>query len=339
MTDLNPSRSGSKLVFSPVWQTDARIYGLVDGEFARLPASIRPLANERLLHLQTNTSGGRIRFITDSTCLGIHMQVSDANGEPHMPYTAYAGIDILLGEGPDTRYLATRVPPLNETVLHTEVALPGEPVLVTVYLPVYDGVKSFEIGVDDGASILSPPPYTREDPIVFYGSSITQGACASRPSNAYTALVSRWLNSNYISLGFNGSAKGELWLAEYIANLKMSCFVYDYDHNSPSPEYLLDTHRAFLETILNKQPDLPVVALSRPNPKLDGPDAQRREIVRATCVWAAGQGANIRFIDGNTLFGTEGQDCCTVDGVHPNDLGFWRMAKTVYPHIKAVLGG
>ena len=330
--------SGNGLVYTDLWQTKAKVCGLIDGEFARLPAALRPLANERLRQLQTNTSGGRVRFVTDSSRLGVRMQVTDPVGIVHMPYTGYGGIDILLGEGPDTRYLATRVPPMQEAELDTEVPLPGSPVLVTIYLPVYDGVSRFELGVEHGASILPPTPYTRETPIVFYGSSITQGACASRPSNCYIARVSRWLDSDFISLGFNGSAKGESWLAEYIAGLKMSCFVYDYDHNAPSPEYLRQTHRPFLETILSRQPELPVVALSKPNPRLDGPDAERREIIRQTCAWAASQGANIRFVDGDTILGVKGRDCCTVDGIHPNDLGFWRMAEAVYPHVKALLG-
>ena len=334
MADTNSENS---LVYIGLRDTAARVYGLIDGEFARLPAALRPLASDRLRTLQTNTSGGRVRFITDSPCLGIRMQVTDPSGFHHMPYTGFAGIDILLGEGPDTRYLATCAPPLGQTELDAQVQLPGTAVLVTVYLPLYNGVSRLELGVEEGARILPPTPYTHQTPIVFYGSSITQGGCASRSSNAYTALVSRWLDSDFICLGFNGSAKGEDWLAEYIAGLEMSCFVYDYDHNAPSPEYLRQTHRPFLETILSKQPDLPVVALSKPNPNMDGPDAERRQIIRETCAWASSQGANIRFVDGDTILGDKGRDSCTVDGIHPNDLGFWRMAEAVYPHIKDLL--
>ena len=325
------------LFFQDVRSTPARIYGLVKGEYARLPAALRHLASEKLLPLQFNTSGGRVRFLTDSGRLGLRMLASDANGLPHMAYSGYAGIDCYLGEGPAPRYLATRWPPLGERLLESEIPLPGELSLVTLYLPLYDGIERLELGVAPGAALLAPPPYSREKPIVFYGSSITQGGCAGRPSNTYCALVSRWLDSDFRCLGFSGCAKGETWMAEYIAGLPMSCLVYDYDHNAPSPTYLRQTHRPFLETVLSRNPDLPVVALSKPNPDLSGPDAERREIIQETCAWAAGQGARIWFVDGARLLGDRGRDSCTVDGVHPNDLGFWRMAEGVYPSLREAL--
>lgn len=326
------------LCFADVRTTGAVVCGLAEGEYVRLPAHIRALASQKLLHLQTNTSGGRVRFITDSRRLGIRLQLTDADGLPHMAYSGYGGIDCYVGEGADARYAATRWPALGETLLATEIPLPGEKTLVTVYLPLYDGVRTLELGVEPGAVILPPTPYSRPTPIVFYGSSITQGGCAGRPSNTYCALVSRWLDSDFRCLGFSGCAKGEPWMAEYIAGLPMSCFVYDYDHNAPSPENLRQTHRPFLETILDRNPELPVVALSKPNPDLTGPDRERREIVRETCRWARAQGARIWFVDGDTLLGTEGRENCTVDGIHPNDLGFWRMAKAVYPSLCAALG-
>ncbi|MDE5699279.1 MAG: SGNH/GDSL hydrolase family protein, partial [Lachnospiraceae bacterium] len=229
------------LHFQDVRNTPARIYGLIEGEYARLPAALRPFASEKLLILQGNTSGGRVRFLTDSRRLGLRMIVTDSEGFPHMAYSGYAGIDCYLGEGPDPEYLGTRWPPLGERLLESEFELPGTLSLVTLYLPLYDGIKLLELGLEPDAALLAPPPYTRETPIVFYGSSITQGGCASRSSNTYCALVSRWLDSDFYCLGFSGNAKGEQWMAEYIAQLSMSCFVYDYDHNAPSPDYLRQT--------------------------------------------------------------------------------------------------
>lgn len=326
------------LLFQDVRHTPACIHGLIEGEYARLPAALRPLASGKLLPMQYSTSGGRVRFLTDSRRLGLRMLASNASGLYNMAYTGYAGIDCYLGEGPGARYLATRCPPLGERFLESEIPLPGTLSLVTLYLPLYSGIERMELGIEPGAALLAPAPYTHEKSIVFYGSSITQGGCASRPSNSYCALVSRWLDSDFTCLGFSGGAKGESWMAEYIASLSMSCFVYDYDYNAPSPEYLRQTHRLFLETILNKNPELPVVALSRPNPDLSGPDAERREIVEETCAWAAAQGVRIWFVDGAQILGDWGRDSCTVDGIHPNDLGFWRMAESVLPCLREALG-
>ncbi len=325
------------LHFQDVRSTPARIYGLIEGEYARLPAALRPFASEKLLILQGNTSGGRVRFLTDSRRLGLRMIVTDSEGFPHMAYSGYAGIDCYLGEGPDPEYLGTRWPPLGERLLESEFELPGTLSLVTLYLPLYDGIELLELGLEPGAALLAPPPYTRETPIVFYGSSITQGGCASRSSNTYCALVSRWLDSDFYCLGFSGNAKGEQWMAEYIAQLSMSCFVYDYDHNAPSPDYLRQTHRPFLKTILDSNPTLPVIAMSRPYPNLPGTDGERREIVRETCTWAASQGAQIQYVDSLSLLGGRGRDSCTVDRTHPNDLGFFRMAETLLPYLSRAL--
>lgn len=325
------------LHFQDVRSTPARIYGLVEDEYARLPAALRPLASEKLLMLQRCTSGGRVRFLTDSRRLGLRMLVSDAEGYPHMAYSGYAGIDCYLGEGPEPQYMGTRWPPLGERLLESEIELPGTLSLVTLYLPLYDGIESLELGLEPGAALQAPPPYSRETPIVFYGSSITQGGCASRTSNTYCALTSRWLDSDFYCLGFSGGAMGEPWMAEYISQLPMSCFVYDYDHNAPSPDYLRQTHRPFLKTILDRNPTLPIIAMSRPYPNLPGTDAERREIVRETCTWAASQGARIQFVDGASLLGGKGRDSCTVDRTHPNDLGFWRMAETLLPCLTRAL--
>ena len=327
------------LRFADVRRTAARICGLVPGEYARLPAPQRAMASEKLLPLTTNTSGGRVRFRTNSRRLGLRMQITSGAGLPHMAYAGCAGVDCYLGDGPGARYCATRWPPLGERLLSSEIPLTGELETVTLYLPLYDGVELLELGLEQGAELLAPPPYAVETPVVFYGSSITQGACAGRTSNTYCALVSRRLDSDYLCLGFSGSAKGERWMAEYIAGLSMSCFVYDYDHNAPSPEALRQTHRPFLEVILDKNPRLPVVALSRPNPDLRGEDAERREIIRESCQWAASRGARIWFVNGDALLGDQGRDSCTVDGIHPNDLGFWRMAEAVYPSLREALFG
>jgi len=325
------------LCFQDVRSTPARIYGLIEGEYARLPAALRPLASEKLQMLQRCTSGGRVRFLTDSRRLGLRMLVSDAEGYPHMAYSGYAGIDCYLGEEPDPKYLGTRWPPLGECLLESEFALPGTLSLVTLYLPLYDGVELLELGLEPDAALLAPPPYLRETPIVFYGSSITQGGCASRTSNTYCALVSRWLDSDFYCLGFSGAALGEQWMAEYISKLPMSCFVYDYDYNAPSPDYLRQTHRPFLKTILDKNPALPVIAMSRPYPNLPGTDGERMEIVRETCAWAASQGAQIQLVDSLSLLGGRGRDSCTVDRTHPNDLGFFRMAETLLPYLSRAL--
>ena len=98
--------------------------------------------------------------------------------------------------------------------------------------------------------------------MVFYGHSITQGACATRPGNAYPSILSRKYGFDFINLGFSGSAKGEDAMAEYIASLDMGAFVYDYDHNAPNAEQLLKTHEKMFKTIRKAHPSMPIVIMS-----------------------------------------------------------------------------
>jgi hypothetical protein len=98
-----------------------------------------------------------------------------------------------------------------------------------INFPLYDGINKLWIGIAEGSTLKKAPPFTVSKPVVFYGSSITQGGCASRPGTTYVNYLSRWLNAPVVNLGFCGNAKGEPEMAELISKLDMSAFVLDYD--------------------------------------------------------------------------------------------------------------
>ncbi len=127
-------------------------------------------------------------------------------------------------------------------------------------------------------------------------------------------------------------------MAEYIAGLTMSAFVLDYDHNAPDPAHLEATHSAFFRIIRERNPILPVFLLSRPQPNPNKDDLVRREIVRKTWKNATQAGdRNVYFIDGTKMLSLFGGDGGTVDNCHPNDMGFYCMAKTLEPALRQVL--
>ena len=170
-------------------------------------------------------------------------------------------------------------------------------------------------------------------PIVFYGSSITQGGCVSKAGSAYPTILCRRLDAVQINLGFSGNGKGEENIARHIASLPMSMFVMDYDHNAPTPEHLEKTHEPFFRIIREMQPELPIVSLSRPSFDMN-PDenAVRREIIRNTYEHAVAAGdQHVVFVDGELFYGQTDRDMCAVDGTHPNDLGSWRIAEALEP--------
>lgn len=328
----------SSLKYQDVRKTDAKIYGLVENEYNRLPLKQRKMCSKSLLHLQSNLSGGRVRFITNSKKLGIRVKLKNSDLIYNFSYIGFSGIDCYKGfDEKSLEFMGVCCPNIYGKRAKSEFCLSGEDEQITLYLPIYNSIEKLEIGIDSQAYIKEPKEYKRTEPIIFYGSSITQGGCASRAGNSYCALVSRWLSSDFICYGFSGNAKGETWLADYIAEKEMSVFVYDYDFNAPNLEHLKNTHLPFIRRILEKQPHLPVIMMSKPSAKLFGEDIERRNLIRSNCEKLKSEGYNVIFLDGEKLFDERYSECCTVDKIHPNDLGFYSMAQKLYPILEEIL--
>lgn len=206
---------------------------------------------------------------------------------------------------------------------------------ILIHFPLYSEVEKVFIGIEEDATILSPTPYKHELPVVFYGSSITMGGCATRPGNTYPAVLSRWLDADFINLGFAGNAMGEPEIAEYIANLPMSVFVYDYDCNAPDAEHLKKTHDAMYQMIRKKNPTLPILILSRPHVKKE--NDLREEVIYETYRKAKEKGEPVFLISGYEMSHLIDPGMFWVDGVHPTDFGFYCMASTILPILKKIL--
>ncbi|GHV00408.1 hypothetical protein FACS1894211_07630 [Clostridia bacterium] len=311
------------------------------GRYLRMPAAAAARVSEGVNALNAYTSGGRLRFITDSEYIAIRCVTDSACLMPHMPLTGSCGFSLYA----DGTYYQTFIPDSAayieknngyESVVHFPDKRRRD---ITIYFPLYNAVRELFVGFAPDAALDSGKKYGRKIPIVFYGSSITQGGCASRPGNSYDAIVARMLDSDYINLGFSGNCKAESVMADYLTTLDASVFVYDYDANAPDKDYLEKTHYALYARYRAVKTNTPIVMLSRPD--FDGDkslNAARREVIRASYEKAVASGdENVYFIDGETLFGKTNRDCCTADGCHPNDAGFLRMAETVYPVIKRII--
>ena len=310
------------------------------GQYLRMPQEIADRVNDGVSWLNTNTAGGRVRFITDSSFIGIRAVMENCPLMPHITLAGQSGFDLYRKTERGELYERTFMPPMGmKTGYSSGQVFDGERYEYTINFPLYDGVKELYVALKKDAFLSAPGKYAYEKPVVYYGSSITQGGCASRPGNSYQAMISRMLDTEYINLGFSGSCRAEDVMADYINGLDMSVFVLDYDHNTPSVEYLEQTHGKFFRAIREKHPELPIVILSAPDSLLRGGDfMKRRDIVKATFDAAIAAGdENVAFVDGLTLFEGELFDSCTVDGCHPNDLGFYRMAQKTGAAVKAAL--
>lgn len=315
------------MVFYNVKEKPFDLYGLCHAEigkdFSRLPEDVAKNTSEGVLLLSKHTAGGRVRFTTDSKDIAVMVKRPNAWRMNHMPFTGSGGFDMYA----DGAFIGTYRPPIEDTtefegILHVE----GENMHdIIINFPLYNDVSEVYVGIKKGSKLQAGLKYINDKPIVYYGSSITQGGCASRPGNSYQGMISRKLNCDYINLGFSGNAKGEKAIAEYIANLDMCCFVYDYDHNAPNPEYLKKTHEPMFKLVREKHPDIPIIMMNSPYRVNISPE-QRTAIILETYNNAINSGdKNVYFIDMHKAVSIDEEDG-TVDGYHPNDLGFRHMA-------------
>lgn len=314
-----------------------RLYGVFyeNGMYRRLPEAVAKTVNEGVYYLHANTAGGRLRFRTDSPYVIVNAEMSGADHMVHFPLVGSGGFDLYA----DGVYEGSFIPPADLKTGYESVVDLGSRALrdITVHFPLYANVHKLGVGLAGDAKLLPGGEYRELPPIVTYGSSITQGGCASRPGNAYQNMLSRMLNADHLNLGFSGSARGEDEISAYIAGLNMSVFVLDYDHNAPTPAHLAKTHERLFRTVRTANPELPVIMLSRPKYRLTADEEERRAIVQKTCESALAAGdKNVYFLDGPALMATA-KDDGTVDGCHPNDLGFYSMAQALYPLLAEIL--
>ena len=319
------------------------IYGVIppdgnENKFLRMPQAVADATNDGVKSLNACTAGGRLKFKTDSPYVAIHAELTGVSRMPHMAFTGSLGFDLYEVVDGKEKYVKTFVPPVAEqNVFEGVIELGGvkERELV-INFPLYSGVKSLFIGLSESASVGKASKYAYTVPVVYYGSSITQGGCASRPGNSYQQMICRRLSCDYVNLGFSGNARGETAIAEYIAGLKMSVFVYDYDHNAPTVEHLAATHKPMFDIIRAAQPDLPIIMASS-TPTINNADA-RFEIIKRTYDIAKSEGdENVYLIDGRRIFDGNCEDNGTVDGCHPTDWGFSAMAKAFGDVIESVI--
>jgi len=330
------------LVYHNCLEESFRVYGLLlpDAEypyFRRMPQKVAESVSANVERLAKNSAGGRVRFQTNSKRIAIRCKLKSIYRANHFTLLGSAGFDLYCG----TTFAGSFRPPYDiEDGYSSELVLNDQSMKeITINFPLYSTVAELEIGLEEGADILPPTPYSNEVPVVYYGSSITQGACASRPGCSYQNMISRTLNCDYWNLGFSGSAKAEPAIAEYISKLPMSVFVFDYDHNAPNLAYLQETHERMFKTVREANPDLPIIMISRPSVYANKKAViARRDAIMNTYLNAKNNGDNnVYFLDGSKMLSIFGGDSGTVDGTHPNDLGFACMAKVIGEMLALIL--
>lgn len=345
------------VVFTDVRKEPFAVYGFCqdpeEPSFRRLPGALCEGISPHLAELSRHTAGGRVRFSTNSPYIAIRCRMPRVNLFPHMTLCGTAGFDLYETVDGQDHYRGTFLPPVtmpDGTYASYTIQMEGGYSAYlsvgsgntlrsyTIHFPLYNEVESLEIGCQYGSYLDRGVSYREIPPMVFYGSSITQGGCASRPGNAYENILSSRLNIDHRNLGFSGSALGEPQIAAYLATLPMSLFVMDYDWNAPTPEYLAATHEPFFRILRAAQPACPILFLTKPSSDRSDDTQQRRSIIRRTYENARAAGdSRVYFLDGGCFFEGIYDNTCTVDHIHPNDAGFVRMATELEAYIQRIL--
>ena len=333
----NPENAPFPVIQGQKYQEEER-----EGFYNRFPARAKDKVRKSVWNLSRQNAGESIVFTTDAKNITVRYTVALRHAMSHMPSTGVSGVDLYTTDGDGNEIWVAGKYSFKDTVTfrYNDIDIVNKARKYnryTLYLPLYNELKWLEIGTEEGAAFrFEPTPSSK--PIVAYGTSICQGACASRPGNSYQAMITRMLDCDHINLGFSGSAKAEPAIVEYLSGLNMSAFVCDYDHNAPSPEFLTNTHEKMFRSIREAQPDLPIIMMSRPKFYLSPEERERVNIMLQTYENALAAGdRNVYCIKGCDLLSEDIRENALVDNCHPTDGGFASIARVVEAKLREIL--
>lgn len=306
----------------------------------RLPARLKDTFPPEVWGLAQNTSGGRIRFRTDSTRLYFRGGNPSTSRMHHMTTVGQSGLDLYVnGEYRGSTWPNDRGRIECEGVLGVQRALRE----ITLYLPLYNGLVLESFRLDPGSTLLPPASFALPKPVVFYGSSITQGGCAENTGLSYEAIVGRALNVDFVNLGFSGCGLGEPALAAAMAEIDAAAYVLDYWAN-PTAEVYRATLPGFVDLLRRKHPGTPILVVGpfwfpqeAVSEETRTTQDSKRRIGREFAETRKREGDTaISWVDGLEMLSRR-QASGLVDGVHPNSLGFESCARGLEPHLRRAL--
>ncbi|MBZ4677031.1 MAG: GDSL-like Lipase/Acylhydrolase family [Anaerophaga sp.] len=312
--------------------------------YERLPAYLKEVCRPPVWNLGKNTSGLAVRFRTNSTAISAKWEVLGDNRMNHMTETGIKGVDLYAWEKGHWQPVKAGLPSgkVNERTIISDMTLQEREYLM--FLPLYDGVISLSIGIDSTAYIKNPAlPYPdTTNPIIVYGTSITQGGCASRPGMSYTNILTRLLNKEVINLGFSGNGQLDYEIAELMATRRdASMFILDFIPNVNATQ-LTEKTKPFFDILRKANPNTPILFVETvifPHSFYDksiyATITKKNRLLREEYEKIKREGdKNVYYLANDDLIGSDGE--ATVDGIHFTDLGFSRFAEKLYDTIRQI---
>jgi hypothetical protein len=326
------------------WGVEGRAFADTESYFDRLPGRAKGIVRDDVWNLSHHTTGMSARFDTDAPVIHVRYALASTSlAMSHMPATGVSGVDLYARDDAGRwRWLAANFP---ESARITSKLIDGvDPRLRAYHLnfPLYNGVKSLEIGVPRGATFQPTAPRT-DRPLLFYGTSITRGACASRPGMSFVNLLGRRLDRQMLNFGFSGNGRTEVGVARFLAELDPAVFVLDCIPNTSADEITPRTVEV-VRLLRAAHPKTPVLLLEDRTwanaplvPRLQAYHAEKRAALRKAFEQLLSEGIALLFHQaGAKLVGADGD--ASVDGSHPSDLGMLRYADVLGPRLRQILG-
>ena len=349
--------NGVKWIDGKYLPLEGKAFSNTTAYYDRLPSNLTVKVNAGVRGMRNHSSGLQFRFRTDSKRLTFKWKpISGSLGMDHMPSTGKSGIDVYrqLKNG---RWVYVKTGRIRNAA-GSQLTIPWEPgTPCLVNLPLYNGIESFSLGINKNATVEALPPRKSgvNKPVVFYGTSITHGGCASRPGLAFPSIVGRDLDVPIVNLGFSGSGRMEFEMSEHLAAIDASCYVLDClwnmngvrsntpdfaDIKNPSAPFCVvrERYEPFIRNLRRLRPNVPIVMAEQCDVYCKGP-SEKDVFIRDLYKKLIAEGwKNLVYLPKKDMYTGDSAFEGTVDGCHPNDLGMMSMSKAFGKAVKEALG-
>ena len=307
----------------------------------RLPRSATGSLPAGVEDLMRCPSGARIGFVTNSSELRLRVHSTGLRSMSNMSALGCRGLDVYVD---GAYWCASFVDREGEQELLFFSGAERGSREVVIHLPTFQEIMVLEAGVDADASMAAMTPYAPGPPVVYYGSSVAQGGCSSRPGMTYSAMLGRATGRDFVNLGFSGAGKGEPEVVRLMTQIEAACFVLDVGKSYGRQD--IETFSTMLEIIRRKHAQTPIVCVTPIWSTREIFDKEYaslsnhvRSVIRTAVSRRAGEGdRRVWLAEGEDLLGPDDADAYS-DGVHPTDMGFERIAKRIEPLLRRVFDG
>lgn len=337
--------NGVKWIDGSLLPLEGRVFDDVESYYDRLPTGVTTNVNAGVRAMKHHTSGMQFRFTTDSKTLKFRWVPYNRDlAMDHMPASGVSGIDVYRFDAAADRWCYFKTGRIWNSEKGGSLDInwtPGVPCLVN--LPLYNGVRSFTLGVDENATVDPLPPRKSgvTKPVVFYGTSITHGGCCSRPGTAFVNWVGRDLDVPVVGLGFSGSGVMEYEMSEHLARIDASCYVLDCLWNMSLKEAdrpgrsVEVNYERFIRNLRAKRPDVPIVMAEQCDVFCRGRN-DKDGFIRGLYERLLAEGwTKLTYLPKDEMYSGDFEG--TVDGTHPNDLGMKSMKDAFGKAVRAAL--